>query len=62
MKGTIMSLIDTLENATDDEIVEASNKLSVRLIKKFIFGVVVSVAIHFASAFIAGAIEKKIGR
>lgn len=55
-----MTLIDTLETATDEEIAEASNKLSVRLVKKFILGVVVSVAVHFASAFIAGAIEKKI--
>lgn len=62
MKGTIMSLIDSLENATDTEIAEASNKLSVRLVKKFILGVAVSVAIHFASAFIAGTIEKKINR
>ncbi len=57
-----MTLIDTLETATDEEIAEASEKLSGRLVKKFILGVVVSVAVHFASAFIAGAIEKKTNR
>jgi len=57
-----MSLIDTLETATDTEIVEASNKLSVRFVKKFLLGVAVSVAVHFASAFLTGAIEKKINR
>lgn len=57
-----MSLIDTLEAATDEEIAEASDKLAVRFLKKFILGVVVSVAVHFVSAFVAGAIEKKINR
>lgn len=59
MKGTVMSIVDQLANATDKELREINTKLRYRLIKKFFLGVVVSVAVHFASAFVVGAIEKK---
>jgi hypothetical protein len=58
MKGNVMpALVDTLENATDEEISEASNKLAKRVTKKFIISVVISVAAHFASAAIVRVLE-----
>lgn len=54
-----MTLAAHLEKATDAEIREAGMKLRYRLIKKFFLGVVVSVAVHFASAAVVGLIEKK---
>jgi hypothetical protein len=61
MKGNTMSatLITELENATDDEIVGASNKLARIMTNKIVIGVVASVIAHFASDFIITAIEGK---
>lgn len=55
-------LLNALETATDEEIVEASKKLRFQYAKKIILGVVASVAIHFVSEFAVGQIEKKINR
>ena len=55
-------LLTALENATDEEIIEANKKLHFRFAKKILLGVVASVVIHFVSEFIAGAIERKINR
>jgi len=52
-------LIEALENASDEEIVEAGNKMRGRLVKKFVLGVVVSVAVHFASEYLVTQIDKK---
>lgn len=54
-----MELIESIENATDEEIVETGNKIAGRIVKKFIIGVAVSVAVHFVSEFAVAAIEKK---
>lgn len=59
MKGNIMSttLITELENATDEEIVGASNKLARILTNRILIGVVASVVAHFASELIINGIE-----
>jgi hypothetical protein len=54
-----MTLAEKLENASDEEIRDAGKKLRFHIIKKFVLGVVVSVAVHFASAVVVGAIERK---
>ena len=52
-------LVDSLENATDEEIVEASGKLTKRITKKFLIGVAISVAAHFASEALIQLIENQ---
>jgi hypothetical protein len=54
-----MALVDALETATDEEIVEAGDKMAGRLIKRIILGVVTTIVVHFASEFAINAIEKK---
>jgi hypothetical protein len=53
------NLVTELENATDEEIVGASNKLARIMTNKILIGVVASVIAHFASDFIITAIEGK---
>jgi hypothetical protein len=53
------NLVTELENATDEEIVGASKKLSRLLTNKILIGIVASVVAHFASEFIITAIEGK---
>ena len=53
------NLVTELENATDEEIVGASNKLARLMTNKILIGVVASVIAHFASDFIITAIEGK---
>ena len=53
------NLVTELENATDEEIVGASNKLARFMTNKILIGVVASVIAHFASEFLITAIEGK---
>ena len=57
-----MSLIESLENATDEQIVEAETTMRKKLFKKILIGTVAAVVSHFLAEFAVTAIEKKINR
>ena len=55
-----MYTAEEIKNMSEEELKAARKELAKTFAKKFAIGVVVSVATHFATSLILGAIEKKL--